>query len=49
MLNFTLTGPLLNIEAYFLFSGAGSRLLRPVVKFVQGKIEPTNEALYPSL
>ncbi|CAH3036596.1 unnamed protein product [Porites lobata] len=28
--------------------GAGSRLLRPVVKFVQGKIEPTNEALYPS-
>jgi len=28
--------------------GAGSRLLRPVVKFVQGKVEPANEALYPS-
>ena len=49
LLNFNRTGPLLNVEAYFLFSGAGSRLLRPVVKFVQGKIEPTNEALYPSL
>ncbi|XP_068728279.1 trimeric intracellular cation channel type 1B.1-like isoform X2 [Montipora capricornis] len=28
--------------------GAGSRLIRPVVKFVQGKLEPANEALYPS-
>lgn len=28
--------------------GAGSRLIRPVVKFVQGKVETTNEALYPS-
>ncbi|KAJ7330640.1 Trimeric intracellular cation channel type B [Desmophyllum pertusum] len=28
--------------------GAGSRLLRPVVKFVQGKVETINEALYPS-
>ena len=34
--------PLLNV-------GAGSRLLRPVVKFVQGKVETVNEALYPSL
>lgn len=28
--------------------GAGSRLIRPVVKFVQGKVEAINEALYPS-
>lgn len=28
--------------------GAGSRLIRPVVKLVQGKVEPANEALYPS-
>lgn len=28
--------------------GAGSRLLRPVVMFAQGKVDAVNEALYPS-
>ena len=39
---------LLNID-YFFNVGAGSRLLRPVVMFVQGKVDAVNEALYPSL
>ena len=38
-----------NYHHYYLYLGAGSRLIRPVVKFVQGKLEPANEALYPSL
>ena len=33
----------------FINSGAGSRLLRPVVMFAQGKVDAVNEALYPSL
>ena len=37
------------VEPFYRIVGAGSRLVRPVVKFVQGKVETINEALYPSL
>lgn len=36
-------------HAIIIIVGAGSRLIRPVVQFVQGKVETINEALYPSL